>query len=109
MRQGILKLIVVIILIISLYLNYKLIIKTNTLKSDLKSCQEIADSCTTTYNKTVEEYNESQIRASSTIQKLQKTIVDKTFEDCLNMRIPDTYLRVYRNQDSSCETGKTNK
>lgn len=104
MRQGILKLIVVIALITSLYFNYKLVMSISSLKSDLKSCQEIADSCTTTYNKTVEEYNESQIRASSTIQKLQKTTVDRTFEDCLNMRIPDTYLRVYRNQDSSCET-----
>ena len=109
MRQGILKLIVVIALITSLYFNYKLVISISSLKSDLKSCQEIADSCTTTYNKTVEEYNESHIRASNTIQELQKAIVDRTFEDCLNMRIPDTYLRVYRNQDSSCKAGKTNK
>lgn len=91
-----------LILIISLYFNVIQFADNRKLSSDLESCIEIKNSCETTYQTEIKKYNDSQIRASSTIKKLEEKLMEENdFTDCLNMRIPDSFLRVYRGEDSS--------
>lgn len=103
MKLGTLKplLIIGLLLIISIYLNMVQFANNEKLESSLKSCLEVKTKCETTYQEEIKKYNDSQIRASDTVKKLQQVKVVESFEDCLSMPIPADYLRVYRGEDSS--------
>lgn len=67
-----------------------------TLKNDVSNCKTNLNDC----NKGIEEFNNAQIQASSTIQKI-KTVVKTVKEDCdcFNSSVDDRVLLLVRKQE----------
>lgn len=97
-----------LILTISLIINWNQFQTSKKLNKDLESCNKVKVNCEKMYSEEIKNFNEKQIQASSTIKKLQdKSLSNPSFEDCLNMRVPDSFARVFYGKDSSDKNRKT--